>query len=1171
MKKNSLILTLAVLFTTAFTGSAQIAVDNTTQTPEQLVQNVLVGTGVVVSNIEFNYSVPLAQTTQTQCGYFDATGTTFPITEGLILGSGDVTLAIGPNNSPSATNNNGVAPDPNDPDLNAISTTTINNEAILEFDFVPSGDSVVFNYVFASEEYPEYSPSSYNDAFGFFISGPGFSGPYTNGAENIALIPGTTTPVTINNVGDQSNTQFYVDNTGGADLQYDGHTVVFQAVAAVQCGETYHIKLAIGDAGDQSFDSAVFLEANSFSSNGVSVEIASATGAAAITEACDSAIVTFIRPEDQIGTILTIDYGIGGTATNGVDYGALSGQVTFPVGEDTVQFYVTPFNDGLTEGIETVTLTVEIVNECGDTITTEATIEITDPLPFNVLTTDVNLDCATPTIDISANTDGGIPSLVYDWGPQGMGQTISVPGNIVGTTTYNVDVTDACGVTSSGSIDVTLNPAPVPTINFNQNTFTICPGESANIDATVVNPYDPGAIVYDWQPTGDVTEDITVSPNTLTWYYLSVNDGCYDVIDSVKVEMGTITLTDISIVNAQSCPGLGGFIPGEVHVTPDDPTYTYTLTGPSTYGPQNDGDFTTVDPGSYFLNVVNADGCMIDTAITIGTDANIPTPIFVLDSLREVTCYGSNDGGAYVMNIESTPSPVPPYDVVWTSPIGIHFQETVSGVAGGDGDSEVDDLFGGQWIVTVTDDDGCPWSTVFTIDEPDELTLEFTVSEPTCYQFNDGSVTVNTEGGNGGNTFTIWNSAQTQLNSGNTNTVNQLVTGWYYASIEDNKGCFIEDSIFVDQPGQLDIDLTVNQPTCYGIPSGYAEVDTVYNYNGDYNNISYYWNPNPSGNPNGTGGYWINHMGPGTYTLLINDEDGCDRSFDVEIEYPDSLYFTEIGYDPAYCRQFGYQSGNGVVYAAASGGTPDYDYLWVNDGTGETSTNTTWGGLNPGSYTMTVFDDNQCSITRTVLLDSLNPEASFDVASAQFLTPGVYEGTAVVDVSFTNTSTGFANPNNPNADTTFYWNFGFPNEPWKLTHDYLQTFDTTYTSAGEYPFCLVAINKNGCVDTACATMIIHDPLQFTPVNFFTPNGDGVNDEFTFANWAQAVDTFYCVIVNRWGVTVAYLNDINDSWDGVNLQGNPCPDGIYYYNYEGVSTDGTAFSGQGFVNIIDSGN
>lgn len=160
--------------------NAQIVVTNT-QTPTELVNDVLVGAGVIISNVEFNHSLPLAGVVQAQAGFFDATGTSFPIATGVLLATGNVRLAEGPNDSGSATDNFGVAVDPNDIDLDAIGTTTINDEAVLEFDFIPSGDSVVFKYIFASEEYHEYSTSSFNDVFGFFISGPGFAGPFEFG------------------------------------------------------------------------------------------------------------------------------------------------------------------------------------------------------------------------------------------------------------------------------------------------------------------------------------------------------------------------------------------------------------------------------------------------------------------------------------------------------------------------------------------------------------------------------------------------------------------------------------------------------------------------------------------------------------------------------------------------------------------------------------------------------------------------------------------------------------------------------------------------------------------------------------------------------------------------------------------------------------------------------
>jgi gliding motility-associated-like protein len=1160
----------AALSTAGLYSNAQLIIDNTTQSPTQLVNNVLVGSGVTVMNVEFNYSVPLASVPQTQVGYFDATATTFPIPEGIILGCGNVQLAIGPNSSSSATDNSGVATDPNDPDMAMIGSPYMqNDEAILEFDFIPSGDSVVFNYIFASEEYHEYSTSSFNDGFGFIISGPGFAGPFSGGGVNIAEIPGTGLPVTMNNLNNGSsntgpctNCAYLIDNTGGTQLEYDAHTVVMQAAASVQCGETYHIKLMIADAGDNAFDSAVFLEASSFTSNGIQVNIVSATGSSAVTEACDSAIVTFSRPSDDVATSITVSYGIGGTALNGTDYPFLPGTVTFPIGEDTVQFYVTPGADGIPEGTETVILSVSIVNECGDTVTTEATIEIVDPQPFNVVPGDIVIDCPVPTVDISATTDGGIPGFIYDWDTGASTPTISVPGDVVGVTSFDVDITDACGTTATGTVTVTLNPAPVPTINFNNNTFLICPDDNATIIATVIDPY--GTVTYDWAPTAGFTNTITVSPNVLTWYYLTINDGCYDVIDSVKVDIGTIDLTDLNVTDATNCPGQPG-IPGSLEVLPASPGFTYQLTGGGdVFGPQTSNMFVNLDGGViYFLHVEDADGCAIDTTVTIGLGANAVTATWNPGALQDVTCFGDLNGAASVTNIAG--GITPPYDVTWTTTSGLYDQTTV-GVGGGD---NITNLFGGNWVVTVTDQEGCAWSQLFNIFEPAELTLDFISNNPNCYLFTDGSVTASTSGGNGGNIFTMTDAAGTQLNLGNSNTINNLGEGWYYTTIVDTEGCNVEDSIFVDAPDEMAIDLVVNQPLCYGLETGIATVDTVYNHEGPYSGISYYWNPNPSG-INGLGATFSNHLGPGTYALTINDANGCSKVFDFTIVYPPELVFTEIGTHPAFCRLFPYQSGNGVVYAAAGGGTPDYTYQWVNLSTGATTTNTTWGGLNPADYQITITDDNGCTLIETVTLDSLNPIADFTVDSPQFLTPGIYEGTAIVDVVFTNTSQNYANPWDPNADTTFFWNLDTPNANWQLTHDVLQTYDTSYQDSGIYKVCLVVINKNGCVDTTCKDMIIHDPLEFIPVNIFSPDGDGINDGFTFSFYAQAVATFECTIVNRWGIVVATMDDINDVWDGTDLNGDPCTDGIYFYTYSGVATNGTAFSGQGNTHIVNSG-
>lgn len=251
---------------------AQLEIDETL-TPAELVEDILVDPSVVPFNITFNGGSASVLSLQASRFWTNFNPTNLGLDQGVILATGRTIVAKGPNNLSNADLG---APDAAccDTDLQILSGSTwVATAAILEFDFVATGEELNFDFVFGSEEYPEYVGDSYNDSFGFFLSGPGLSGPYSNDAVNIALIPGTTTGVSINTVnngnsnnGPCNNCDYYVNNgTGGtpainADIQYDGFTTVLKAISPLICGETYHIKLAIANIGDGGYDSAVFLK-----------------------------------------------------------------------------------------------------------------------------------------------------------------------------------------------------------------------------------------------------------------------------------------------------------------------------------------------------------------------------------------------------------------------------------------------------------------------------------------------------------------------------------------------------------------------------------------------------------------------------------------------------------------------------------------------------------------------------------------------------------------------------------------------------------------------------------------------------------------------------------------------------------------------------------------------
>ena len=242
-------------------------------TADSLVRNVLLGSGVRISNVKLNGSDGIINNGGDSCGMIGifTTGeneTNLGIEEGIVLATGCVDGVAGENYDPGytgwdCTSNYRCSL------LDEIigddwGWSIANDVVLLEFDFVPTSDSIVFEYVFGSEEYPEYV-YSFNDAFGFFISGQNPYGgqPYTN--KNIALIPNTNMPITINNVNDWDNTEYYVNNEGGEWVQYDGFTVPLAAEAKVVPNTTYHLIIAIADASDWALDSGVFLKANSLS------------------------------------------------------------------------------------------------------------------------------------------------------------------------------------------------------------------------------------------------------------------------------------------------------------------------------------------------------------------------------------------------------------------------------------------------------------------------------------------------------------------------------------------------------------------------------------------------------------------------------------------------------------------------------------------------------------------------------------------------------------------------------------------------------------------------------------------------------------------------------------------------------------------------------------------
>ncbi|HRI27968.1 MAG TPA: choice-of-anchor L domain-containing protein [Chitinophagales bacterium] len=498
--------------------------------PEEMV-NLLTGGGVTVSNITLNCPTGAY-------GTFNGLASNIGIENGIMLATGPLNIAVGPNISGSAGENNGGPGYPLLTDLAGFETF---NACVLEFDIIPEGNVLSFNYVFGSEEYNEFVCSGFNDAFAFFVTGANPSGPDYNNS-NVALIPGTTIPVAINSVNNGTPggayppsdcislaySDYFVDNAGGISVQYDGFTVVLTATVEVIPGEIYHFILGIADAGDGAWDSGVFLQAGSF----VSLPEFSLSPPTTAIEGCVDATVTIFMNEPQV-TDTAIPLLYGGTATAGADYLLLPNVVVIPAGQTSATLTIVTLADGFPDPGETIVISLAETGQA-------TTVTILEPdLPVVNLGPD-GLICPEQNITLSAANLGAVS---YEWqdGSANPSFTVTAPG------TYSVTVTAQCGTASD---EITFTTEPSLNVSLGNDISTCTP---VTLDATT-----PGALNYQWS-NGATTPTISAAAGGT--YSVTVSNNCGTASDAINVIFGggvtvnlgpnqTLCLEEVNVLNA---------------------------------------------------------------------------------------------------------------------------------------------------------------------------------------------------------------------------------------------------------------------------------------------------------------------------------------------------------------------------------------------------------------------------------------------------------------------------------------------------------------------------------------------------------------------------------------------------------------------------------------------
>jgi gliding motility-associated-like protein len=502
-------------------GFSQLVISNNASAVS--LAHAIVGSGINVSNATIDCGLNSTAT-------FTYSGTGLGVPNGVLLTSGLASDVANPGTFFSnVQNGNNLS----DPDVIAISSQARYDACLLEFDFIPVCDTLHITYVFGSEEYPRYI-NQYNDVFAMFLTGPNPAGGNYS-SHNIATLPNGTTPVSIFTVNGgwpigsgAANPAYYVDNytNPNSDIAYDGFTVPITSLVAVTPCVSYHLKIAIVDAGNGKYDSGVFIRGNTFT----------------CTTAPSSTIVA-------TGSCLN-----DGTAAVAVsNYAGPSTYLWFPGGQTTSSI------TNLTPGNYSCRITYP-----GLCTTDSLTVTVTDTRPV-VTPVQAATICIGQTVSLTANASGGTPGYTYAWSTGG--NPVNATVSPVVNTNYSVIATDANGCSSlPENLLVGVNP---PVTIQTTNAISLCESSSTTLSAVAAG--GNGNYSFQWTPSAGLSDPAisnpVAAPATTTLYAVTVSDDCGSPAAASSV---TITVEPLPVPSI-SANVLSGCVPLCVSFTDASP------------------------------------------------------------------------------------------------------------------------------------------------------------------------------------------------------------------------------------------------------------------------------------------------------------------------------------------------------------------------------------------------------------------------------------------------------------------------------------------------------------------------------------------------------------------------------------------------------------------------
>jgi len=563
------------------------------------------------------------------------------------------------------------------------------------------------------------------------------------------------------------------------------------------------------------------------------------------------------------------------------------------------------------------------------------------------------------------------------------------------------------------------------------------------------------------------------------------------------------------------------------------------------------------------------------------------TPIIDGETITNVSCYSDNDG-----QIDLTISGgVGPYDLYWdTTSVTPNASNNANGIS----NYILDSLSVGTYAVTITDAEGCIAIEDYEVTEPAPLISDIIPSHVSCFGFFDGEATVNIVDGSGSAPYTyLWSDTLPEPTLADTlpqtnATANSLLAGTYTVTVTDVQGCSYTDTIVILQPtapvSSVEVDPSdapygIYDVSCFGA----SDASAIASGSG----ITFEWFDNNGvsiSNDQTTGAI----LSAGQYTVTSTDANECEGVGSIQITEPPLLIISVAESNPSSTYQVScFAAADGWAEVTIDGGVKNnnvfgYDISWTNSAgdpiVGDTIADYLSAGFN---YIVNVNDANGCTAAATTILYTEPIEFIAHVTTINYAGPFH----APKNISFID-STISVEPYN----FDWYWNFSVgdttPDDELNLVdasdnqifvNEFdLYNFDIDGDGLGEDGYeldeflnsysVLVALENyvTECVDTVRFDIEIQGLLPELP-NIFTPNQDGINDEFLFSEYAmELVDV---QIFNRWGQLVYTWVGSDKSWKGIGIDGKDLPEGVYFYVFEGKGDDGHHYDKKGSLTLL----